>query len=71
MRALPYRMTYERAGQYFRAMMLDVSMFPLVNLDDVHRMGLMLPNKLNPTFAGFIDENANRLQLFDKEEINE
>lgn len=61
-----HRMTYARAGDYFRAMMLNVQALSLVSLADIDAMGLRLPDKLNPTFAEFVDENADRLQLFDE-----
>ena len=60
-----HRMTYERAGEYFRAMMLDVSVFDCVSLADLDEIGLRLPPTDNPTFVEFLDHNADRLQLFD------
>jgi hypothetical protein len=60
-------MTYERAGEYYRAMMLDVSAMDKVALSDIDKIGLRLPyNKLNPEFADFLAHNADRLQLFDE-----
>jgi len=61
-----HRMTYERAGEYFRAMKLDISMLSRVSLADIDTMGLQLPDhQIDPTFAEFLDWNADRLQLFD------
>ena len=60
-----HRMTIERAGEYFRAMMLDVSVFDCVSLAELDEIGLRLPPTDNPTFAEFLDWNADRLQLFD------
>lgn len=64
-----YRMTYEKAGQYYRAMMLHVSAIAQIALADIDRIGLRLPNKINPTFAEFLDLNANRLQCYDDDPI--
>jgi hypothetical protein len=47
-------------------MLMDTAFFPLVDLREVDRMGLRLPDKISPTFAEFLDENVDRLQLFDK-----
>jgi hypothetical protein len=60
-----HRMTYECAGLLFRAMMLDVHACSQVALADIDRMGLQLP-EVDLSFAAFIDENADRLQLFDE-----
>jgi hypothetical protein len=64
-RPLPYRMTYERAGVMFRAMMLDISACSQVSIYDIERMGLRLP-EADLSFAAFLDENADRLQCYDE-----
>jgi hypothetical protein len=61
-----YRVTYECAGEIFRAMILDINCFHKINLSQIAEMGLKLPDVLNPTFAEFLDENRDRLQLFDE-----
>jgi hypothetical protein len=61
-----HRMTYERAGLMFRAMKLNVKACAEVCIQEVLDMGLVLPDTLNPTFAEFLDYNADRLQLFDE-----
>ena len=63
---MPYRMTYERAGLMYRAMMLKMDACAQVSIRDVIDMGLRLPS-VNPTFAEFLDHNADKLQLFDEE----
>jgi hypothetical protein len=65
-----HRMTYERAGLLFRAMNYKPDACAQVAVQDIVDMGLTLPD--NPgrfPFAQFLDENTDRLQLFDEEPI--
>ena len=62
-----YRMTYERAGLLFRAMNYQPDACAQVSVQDIVDMGLTLPDNLGRfPFAEFVDENADRLQLFDE-----
>jgi hypothetical protein len=61
-----HRMTYEWAGEYFRAMKLDLSILADLHfgmLFDICKMKLILPDI--DTFSEFLRVNADRLQLFD------
>jgi hypothetical protein len=64
-----HRMTYERAGLYFRLMKYlskhANAVTPIETMISIENMGLHLPDSDNPTFAEFINHNADRLQLFD------
>jgi hypothetical protein len=63
-----HRMTYERAGQIFQAMMLDKKACEKITLAEIDNAVLRLPPaiKNHPyPFALFLDYNADRLQLFD------
>jgi hypothetical protein len=67
-----HRMTYEHAGEYFRAMKLlkdyakiesEQGELPIGILWDCNNWELVLPD--DGKFASFLDLNADRLQLFD------
>jgi hypothetical protein len=64
-----HRMTYERAGLYFRLMKYlskhADAITPIETMISIENMGLHLPDSDNQTYAEFLDYNADRLQLFD------
>jgi hypothetical protein len=64
-----HRMTYELAGLYFRLMKYlskhADAITPIETMIIIENMGLHLPDSDNPTFAEFLDYNADRLQLFE------
>jgi hypothetical protein len=57
-------MTYERAGQIFRALQFIPAALALIQLSEVDDMRLIPPDK-NMKFAEWMGYNADRLQLFD------
>jgi hypothetical protein len=57
-------MTYALAGEIFRAMQGDQSLWHTIMLEDV--LGLRHAD----TFAAFVDTNRDNLQLFDAEDLD-
>jgi hypothetical protein len=60
-----FRMTYEKAGELYNAYKKDVSVFSDLGLQIIC-IGLKKPMG---TFFEFIEDNSDRLQLFDQEPI--